>query len=387
MGDAGSETGAGAQPARGAIKPAHRHVVSPTDALGAFAGAASARLKQGELGRPDARVSVAFALGWQIAEIYRPERGTVTPPASEDDLPGLSRLSDEDLSQIGFDQVQAGITKLEDQILDAGLELPNAQYFGDALDGVVGEDGRRAAIRAFHIELLATLTAADFRLGKAYGLGRALADTTRPPVDYKAELAPARVATISGWIRNLASALPPHAAHPVADSLDAWSRWGYPDAARQDADVTFAKFEAQGRLWRSMLSGEKRGKDMLETSDYVRAAEGLLQRSAALAGHFLKHYWWLALLIVILFVAGIVVVVSSSSSAAIVGGAGAILGSFGLSWKGIGGSLGAAAARAEQPVWDAEVDRVIYERITPQTIVDSQRAVSRGPDEPSLAAR
>jgi hypothetical protein len=29
---------------------------------------------------------------------------------------------------------------------------------------------------------------------------------------------------------------------------------------------------------------------------------------------------------------------------------------------------------------------VIYERITPQTIVDSERAVLRGPDEPSLAA-
>jgi hypothetical protein len=179
MGDAGSEIGAGGQPAKGSVRTTDRHVARPTDALSTFAGTASARLKQGELGRPDARVSVAFALGWQIAEIYRPERGTVTPPASGDDLPGLSRLSDEDLEQSGFDQMPAGITKLEYPILEAGLELPNAQYFADALDGVVGKDARRAAIRAFHIELLATLTAADFRLGKAYGLGRALADTTR----------------------------------------------------------------------------------------------------------------------------------------------------------------------------------------------------------------
>jgi hypothetical protein len=87
---------------------------------------------------------------------------------------------------------------------------------------------------------------------------------------------------------------------------------------------------------------------------------------------------------VILFAAGVVVVATSSSPAAVVGGAGAIVGSLGLSWKGIGASLGSAAARAEQPLWDAELDIAIYERITPQEIVDSQRAVVTGPDEPSL---
>jgi hypothetical protein len=35
----------------------------------------------------------------------------------------------------------------------------------------------RRAILDLHIALLVDLTAADYRLGKAYGLGRALADT------------------------------------------------------------------------------------------------------------------------------------------------------------------------------------------------------------------
>ena len=39
-------------------------------------------------------------------------------------------------------------------------------------------DGAKFSLKAFHVDLLSTLTAADFRLGKAYGLGRALADTT-----------------------------------------------------------------------------------------------------------------------------------------------------------------------------------------------------------------
>jgi hypothetical protein len=304
-----------------------------------------------------------------------------------DDLPGLARLSEQDLAQIALDQVQAGITKLREPILQAGLDPPSAQGFAARLRAITGEDDRRAAVREFHIELLGILTAADFRLGKAYGLGRAMADTTRPPVDHRAELAPQRVAMISEWVRDLASALQPHVAHPVAESLDAWSRWATATQERDDVERTVAKLEAQGRLWRSLLSGEKRATDMLETSDYVRAGEGLLQRSAALGQRFLKHYWWLALIIALLFAVGIVVVATSSSPAAVVGGAGAILGSLGLSWKGIGTSVGSATARAEQPLWDAEVDTVIYERITPQEIVESQRTVIKGPDEPSLVTR
>jgi hypothetical protein len=363
------------------------HVGAPTDALTALVDTAASQVKRSELARPDARVSVAFALGWQVAEIYRPDRGTSTPPASVDDLPGLARLSEQDLAQIALDQVQAGITKLRDPILQAGLDPPGAQGFAARLRAITGEDDRRAAIREFHIELLGILTAADFRLGKAYGLGRAMADTTRPPVDHRAELAPQRVAMISEWVRDLASALQPHAAHPVAESLDAWSCWATATQERHAVERTVAKLEAQGRLWRSLLSGEKRATDMLETSDYVRAGEGLLQRSATLGQRFLKHYWWLALIIALLFAVGVVVVATSSSPAAVVGGAGAILGSLGLSWKGIGTSVGSAAARAEQPLWDAEVDTVIYERITPQEIVESQRTVIKGPDEPSLVTR
>ena len=38
-------------------------------------------------------------------------------------------------------------------------------------------DAIRKAILNLHVALLIQLTAADYRLGKAYGLGRALADT------------------------------------------------------------------------------------------------------------------------------------------------------------------------------------------------------------------
>jgi hypothetical protein len=339
------------------------------------------------MGQPDPLVWVAFSLGWQVAEIYRPDPAAegAALPASEDDLPGLSRLSVGRWTKVGLDQVLAGVARLGGPIADAGLEPPDAQHLVATVNGSTDQDTRTQAIRNFHLDLLAVLIAADYRLGKAYQLGRALADTTRPPVDYRAELAPERVAAITGWIRELATALPPHAAHPVADSLDAWSRWANPKQPQAVVDaVVVSKLGAQGRLWRSLLSGEKRPTDTLESSDYLRAGESLVRRSGALAGRFLKHFWWLAILIPAFFIGGIVVVALSSTPTAVVGGVASIVVALGLGYNGVGGALGRAAARVEQPLWGAEIDAVVYERITPQTIVDSQRAVRRGPDEPSL---
>ncbi len=239
---------------------------NPTALLTAALASADAAFKK-EVGG-DRRVMAAFSLGWQMAEVYRPDRRGGSRPAAQDDLPGISRLSTAELQEMGLLQVQAGITKLRPSICDAGLEVPNAEHFAEAIGRIRDSQERREAVREFHIGLLATLTAADFRLGKAYGLGRALADTTRLPPDWHAELATHRVSTLAEWIRELASALPPHAAHPVAQSLEAWSEWAQTQAG--SGGETRRKLSAQGRLWRSLLSGEKQGPDVLEISDYQR---------------------------------------------------------------------------------------------------------------------
>jgi hypothetical protein len=283
---------------------------------------------------------------------------------------------------MGLLQVQAGITKLRPSICDAELEVPNAEHFAEAIRRIRDSHERREAVREFHIGLLATLTAADFRLGKAYGLGRALADTTRLPPDWHAELATHRASTLAEWIRELASALPPHAAHPVAQSLEAWSQW----AQTQDGSggETRRKLSAQGRLWRSLLSGEKQGPDVLEISDYLRAGEGMIKRTGALGAKFLRHYWWIVLTAIVLLGLGVWLIVGPGSGLAAGLGGASIFASLGLSWKGIGTSLGTAGARIEEPLWQAELDLAIYERITPDEIVRSQRNRKPGPDEPSL---
>jgi hypothetical protein len=224
-------------------------------------------------------------------------------------------------------------------------------------------------VLALHIQLLSTLTAADFRLGKAYGLGRALADTCRNPEtadDLQREFGPARIATLGAWVGDLSSAFPPHAGHSVRDSLDRWckrlSAGSAPDE-RQLKDV-LSRLRRQGELWRALLSGEKFGKDMLELSNYARAAESLVVHMRDLALQFISRFRLMVGLIVLLFAGGVLLILALHDDASIAAGLGSIVASVGLTWKGVGGSLGRAVAKVEKPAWDAQLDVAIADAIT-----------------------
>jgi hypothetical protein len=359
------------------------------DPQGAVKAVLDAALEQAERiahGAPDPRVGVAFALGWQIAEIYRPDPPPSAPPGEDDHLPALSDLTPDEYARVGLYQVQAGITKLWWTIAAAGLDVPNAEIFADDLQGVTGAD-RDAAVEAFHIEVLATLTGADFRLGKAYGLGRALADVTRHPADWRGELARGRVAPLAAWLRDLSTILPPHTGHVVASSLEEWGGWAAQppaDAAQEAIDV--AQLRAQGRLWRSLISGEKRATQMLEISDYVAAGENLLKSTGRLAKPVLRHHAPVLIGAVVLFAAGIVLMLTTDDPAGIVSGAGVILTALGIGWKGLGTTVGKTIAKLETPLWEASLDLSIRDRITPQRLLDRVPPRPSGPDEPSLVA-
>ncbi|MBV9166021.1 MAG: hypothetical protein JO321_04450 [Solirubrobacterales bacterium] len=375
----------------GGAGPKHGHATSGAavsgvwDATAAAFDAALTTAKDSQLARGDPRVSTAFALGWQMAELYRPDaRRRASPRPGH--LPGLSSLTAAEWRDIGLDQLQAGLAKLRGSIEDVGLEVPKVDALRTTLAKLADPIERGKSIRAFHVNLLCTLIAADYRLGKSYGLGRALADTTREPPDYKAELDTGRVNTLCAWVRDLDTAFPPHSARAVADSLEAWSEWAKDRPGGDPGDPTVRKLRAQGRLWRSMLSGEKRATDMLETLDFVHAAEGMVQRTGRLVRDFLKHYGWLVALIVALFLGGVAAMAVFGNPAAIASGAAAVIASIGISWKGVGSSLGRGLARVEDPLWGAELDDVIYSRITPEEVFEARGRRAIGPDEPSLVA-
>jgi hypothetical protein len=87
-----------------------------------------------------------------------------------------------------------------------------------------------------------------------------------------------------------------------------------------------------------------------------------------------------------LFVIGILIAVLADDAGGIVGGLGAILASIGIGWKGLGTSAGKTFAHLETPIWEASLDTTIYERITPQSILDRVSDAAPGTDEPSLVA-
>jgi hypothetical protein len=321
----------------------------PADVLRPFADAIIAAAKPAS---GDSDVSRAFALGWQMAELHgRHRRGGGGSPGR---LPGLSSLDAAERRAILVRQIEAGIAQLGKPIEEAGLKPP-------ALDG----EPTSVNVRAFHVNVLGTLAATDYRLGKAYGLGRALADTCLEPDDaetFRAELGHHRIANLLGWLDELTSALPPYAAGSVSRSLKRWR-----DYAAQPGEApegTLLALRRQGELWRALLSGEKRGKDMLELGNYLEAAERFADETARLAREVLRRFPVITALAVALLVIGVVLLVVVDSAASIVAGAASILAAAGLTWKGLGGAAGKLVAQVEQPLWNAELDIAICDAIT-----------------------
>jgi hypothetical protein len=210
------------------------------------------------------------------------------------------------------------------------------------------------------------LSATDFRISKAYAVGRALMNLTTPPgreASLATQLSTTAAAPLAADIDDLSSALAPHAGHSVRASLLEWQR-SVAGPAAPEARETWLALARQGELWRALLTGEKLGRDMLEIDDYIDAADRLTRRMREVAVRLLKRFPEVVAAVVLLFVVGVVIIAVTDSAAAIAAGAGTILASLGLSWRGLGKSLGELGGKLEQPLWGAELDIAITQAIT-----------------------
>ena len=113
-------------------------------------------------------------------------------PYQLDRLIGLSKLSSYDQQRLGLDEVDFVLDQVaaKTQAPNAAVARLTAAARGK-LDATL-QPGDQASQRrdedleslaGLHVDLLTTLTAAGSSYGKAYGLGRALADTARPKQD------------------------------------------------------------------------------------------------------------------------------------------------------------------------------------------------------------
>jgi hypothetical protein len=302
----------------------------------------------------DPQVSIAFALGWQVAELYRPPDQRTIDGQDDEDLPGLGALAPQVRIEILVDQIQAALSALRETIQRAGLPTIDLDALRASL--LQDEQARRQAVGTLHGQIIGSLTAADFRLGKAYRLGRALADACRKPTDHaslQAELSKDRISKLLRLLDDLASAFPPHAAHSVYGSLERW----------ETAEADIPLLRRQGELWRALLSGEKLGTEMLEIGNYLDAAHQFARQMRAVLRGVIVRFPILVVLIVGLLALGVVLLATGGSSK-IVAGASSLIAALGLTWKGLGGALSQLVTKLEQPLWGAVIDVAITDAIT-----------------------
>jgi hypothetical protein len=338
----------------------------PTDLASAFKDVLVSTVRAQETADAEAHVAAAVALGWYVAALAHPGEPRRTAAAARGDLGPVAAITDAQVVDFCGSHAKVAFAKLADLVAETTLSLPTEQL--EQCLAAADADARRGAAADLDGKALGVLSATDVQLGKAYAAGRALLTlTTRPETGatLKSHLTGPAIAPVVAAIDDLSSALAPHAGHSVRASIHEWRA-----SIETRSDVvpetheTWLQLARQGELWRALLSGEKSGTDMLEIEDYLDAAERLACRMRRMAWAVLRRFWLLVLAILVLVGGGVALIVSTDSEAAVVAGAGTILAGLGLSWRGIGGSLGRLTAKLERPLWGAELDTAITQAIT-----------------------
>jgi hypothetical protein len=288
----------------------------------------------------DDRVIDAFQLGWLMGDVTNARSG---PPFPVDvEMP----------ESAGFKFQARRLTSLVGSLKLEGVDPSNV-----AAKLASGTDAKDAAAQ-WQPDLAAALRGADSRYAKAYGLGEQL-NRLRNETYSPALFAQPWVAAMLGALDGLSTALPPHAARPVANSI---RRWETLDTAPPNPEVLLP---AQCDLWRTVLSGEKKATELLEPQNYLDAAERLGERLREIGIAVLRRFPWLVAVILFLFIGGILLLIfGSNAGTTAVAGISAVLAAFGLTWKGVGAAAGKLAGKLEGPLWGAELDGAIADAIT-----------------------
>jgi hypothetical protein len=313
----------------------------------------------------DAGVCAAVALGWQVAQLFHSpvHDGLAEDPrrGEHDHLPGLGCFPPASRSKWLGEQIQSQMKTLLDTPPQAVLDSMT-----NVLTALADSDRRSVttldAVFTLHCKLLEALTVADFRLGKAYGLGRAMAETALLPAaadtdeqtkqQFRNVLTYGRLVTMTDWLADLKTLLPAHTAYAVSRSLRNWEQWARGPRADGDWAAAHPAIQVQGRIWRQMLTGEKAARDILKLSDYHAAGVRVAKR-------VIVRFWWIIALAVFL-IAGVIFVGSYlhniPPSIQLVGDIAWLAGALGISLKGIGTLLGTGLKDVEGWIWQIELD-------------------------------
>ena len=331
-----------------------------TDALAAFA-AQAVQIPAGPA--PDANAAVAYGLGWTVGEALTwSEFGNTgdlveAPPGLGDAAERWKLL----ISQITF---RCGQLHAYLKDASAGLDLSDQlqESVGLDADTQAAAQGAAEPVSKLHIGILETLWSVEQPLGKAYLLGYEMEQMCAIPAVDKHTTVKMSVEKSSGQVHSLlialASKFPSNAAHATDNSLRLWRASLIAGGDESPGDLL-----RQGRKWREVLAGEVAGKDGLRLSDYIAAADSVTGKLRETARQVARRFWVWLVVVLAVAAAGIGLIAWGAHGALGAGIAG-LIAAFGLTWKGIGGFFGRAAAEGEGHLWDAEVDWAIAHRFT-----------------------
>jgi hypothetical protein len=334
--------GSGAQQGAESKRPAPSGPGSAGDFLDPFANALLTAAKAaGEEGAGDPEVIAAFKLGWLMGEIQANRHA-----------PAVASILATDPSAVYAAQ------GVQLKALAAELKVAESDEL-TALQTALASGSAPEEAKAWEPRLLTALLGAGVRRAKAYGLGRELDELTHEETLTQARFAQVDVKEILAVLDDLSTALPPHTARGVANSLRQWQ------AQHDFLENSAAQLTVQGQLWRTVLAGDKKATELLEPQNYLDAADRLSGKLSRTAISELRRHIVLVLLIVVLFVGGLtLLLITPKHPGGTAAGLSAVLAALGLTWKGLGGALGELVSKLEAPLWGAELDGAVTDAVT-----------------------
>ena len=348
------------------------------------------------------RYCEAVSLGWQMSCLFR----TATcqsrrKPKLPTHLPTAHSASASRRTEFAIAEVHATLNRLELGGAAKEEEELSATFKNNEKDT---EDVKRC-VYTLHMGILREAFAKERALGQAYELGRALADTCPEAIDrdeMARQLGRYRLDEIGRWLADLATRLPDHASRAVRISMARWKIAAQDGASSeifqaQEVGQLHRALRRQVEIWRSLLTGEKLAKDTLGTGGYARAVGLAVSDTRRVLLGYLWRFLPFVILVLVLLGVGIWGLSTYEATAKVIASLAAIIGALGISWKGVGSTLGRLASEVEEPIWQGALDVVVADDITqqPARITDlrvaSALAPAAGgtqtPDTPRLAAR
>ncbi|MHB8438560.1 MAG: hypothetical protein ACYDD4_05280 [Acidimicrobiales bacterium] len=324
-----------------------------------------------------AMVTAAIELGWRLAQLYDDQEALTSAPrplpnepeGPPPHLPGRGERNDferamELVQRIGVACQMLGIVSADPLIADLRSVMQK--------DGHSVDDARRAVLALYEAGE-GHLTTYPPRLATALGLGRLLADTCWLPrssdsSSFEERFDYWRIGNAHWWLEELASSLPIGSSAAVRQSLVWWERFMVLRAtstitsrqlkARRDCEFVVRALHSQAEAWRILLTGERPAASVPSVGDHIGASLRLLRSVRRMTLRFFCH--WSGLF------AGLgaglgatiwaVVTYAPSGAARLAGVTLSAVAALGLTWRGVGSTLGKALIRLEDPLRLAEAD-------------------------------